>query len=41
MWFVARNSSVHKYGNGIRDIAYPAALGNIEIGQTRKGCSLM
>jgi len=41
MWFVARNVASNKYGNGIRDTAYPAALGGVEIGQLRKGYSLM
>jgi len=41
MWFVARNVAVHKYGNGIRDTACPAGLGNGKMGQVRKGYSLM
>jgi hypothetical protein len=40
MWFDARNVADHKYGNGIRDTAYPAAVGNCEIGELRKGYSL-
>jgi len=39
-WFVARNVAGHKYGKGIRDTACFAALGNSEIGQSRKGCRL-
>jgi len=40
-WIVARKVAVHKYGNGIRDTACPAGLGNGKIGQSRKGYSLM
>ena len=36
MCFVARNVAGHKYGNGIMDTADPAALGNSEMGQSRK-----
>ena len=40
MWFVARKVAVYKYGNGKRDTACLAVLGNGEMGQSRKGYSL-
>jgi hypothetical protein len=40
MCFVARNMAGNKYGNGIRDRADPAAMGNGEMGQLRKGYSI-
>ena len=36
MCFVARSVAGNKYGNGIRDTADTAALGNSEIGQLRE-----
>jgi hypothetical protein len=39
-WIVSRNVAGKKYGNGIRDRVYPAALGNSKMGQSRKVYSL-